>query len=102
MPISYPLAMVKRKSVTHERDPKIQDDSLGRRQFISRVAVCGDADEVTDGNAESRHRRRGNSRSLVSTQHRPVGQATNHIPMGQQVFVPGLSGVSSPVWAVCV
>ncbi len=38
-------------------NPTIQNDCLGRGQFISAVTVRGDADEVLDGDAEGRDRR---------------------------------------------
>lgn len=61
----------------------VQDDRLGRGQFVSLVAVRRDADEVHDGDAESRDRRWRDSRRLVSSICRPVGQVTDQTSMGQ-------------------
>ncbi len=59
-----------------------------------------DADEVFDGDAASGDRRGSDSRDLVSTLCRPVGQVTNYTSMGQSVFVLCLSGFSSSIWAI--
>jgi hypothetical protein len=91
-----------RKFDTDEPDPTIQNDRLGRGELVSLTTVRGDANEVLDGNAESGDRRGSNSRNLVPDLRHPVGQAPDHISMGQSLFLLCVSGLSSPIWAICV
>ena len=71
-----------RKIHTDGANPKIQDDRLGRREFISSAAIRSNADEVFDGDAEGGNRRGSDSRNLVPGLCRPIGQVTDYAPMG--------------------
>lgn len=85
-----------------EPNPTIQNDCLGRGQFISAVTVRGDADEVLDGDAEGRDRRGGDSRTLVSALCWPVSQAMDQTSVRQYVLTLCLSCIYSSVWAIRV
>jgi hypothetical protein len=89
-----------RKFNTDESDPKIQDDRLGRRKFISSAAIHSNADEVSDGDAEGGNRRGGDSRNPVPGLRRSVSYVANYTSMEQPVFILCLSCLSSPVWTV--
>lgn len=82
---------------TDEPDPTIQDNRLSRGEFFSPTLVRCNADEVLDGDAEGRDCRGGDSWTFVFGLCCPVGPAPVQTPLGQQIFLLRLSGLSSPL-----
>lgn len=66
-----------------ESDPNIQNDRVGRGEFISALALRRHADEILHGNATGRQGSGSDPRNLVSALYWPTGQTTDITSMGQ-------------------